>query len=221
MKHIYCISGLGADEKVFSNLTFTAHEIHFIKWIIPKKKESIENYAKRLTEQIHHENPILIGLSFGGIMCIEISRQIKVEQVIIISSIKAYTEMPLWMRVSGKLKLNRLFPMRSFTLIEPLENYNLGIKTKDEKAMVNSYRKNIDRVYSNWSIDAILNWKNKLPVKNIFHLHGDKDRIFFIKNIKADHIIKGGGHLMILQHAAEVKEIINMILQKNITGATA
>ena len=186
-----------------------------------KKKESIENYAKRLTEQIHHKNPILIGLSFGGIMCIEISRQIKVEQVIIISSIKAYHEMPLWMRISGKLKLNRLFPMRSFTLIEPLENYNLGIKTKDEKAMVNAYRKNIDPVYSNWAIDAILNWKNKLPIKNLFHLHGDNDRIFLIKNIKADHIIKGGGHLMILQQAAEVKEIINMILQKNSTGATA
>jgi pimeloyl-ACP methyl ester carboxylesterase len=215
MKHIYCISGLGADERVFSKFQFPQHEIHFIKWIIPETKESIEHYAKRLTEQIHYENPILIGLSFGGIMCTEICRIIKVEFIIIISSIKFYSEMPLWMRLSGRLKLNRLFPMKSFRLIEPIENYNLGVSSKDEIAMVNDYRKNINSVYSNWAIDVILNWKNKVPVKNIYHIHGDNDRIFSIKNIKADYIIHGGGHLMILQQSDEVNKIITSILQKN------
>jgi pimeloyl-ACP methyl ester carboxylesterase len=216
MKHIYCISGLGADERVFAKFQFPQHEVHFIKWITPEKKESIEVYAKRLTEQIHHENPILIGLSFGGIMCTEISRQIKVELIIIISSVKFYSELPFWMQLSGKLKLNRLFPMRSFKIIEPIENYNLGVKTKEEIAMVNDYRKNIDPIYSNWAINAILNWKNKVPVKNIYHIHGDKDRIFKIKNIKADYTIKDGGHLMILQRSDEVNKIINSILQKNL-----
>src|SRR6188768_3452252 len=144
MKHIYCISGLGADERVFSKFQFPGHEIHFIKWIKPDKNESIESYAKRLITQIHHDKPILIGLSFGGIMCIEIARQIKTELIIIISSIKSSDEMPLWMRLSGRLKLNRLFPMRSFKLIEPLEDYNLGVRSKEEKQMVNEYRKNID-----------------------------------------------------------------------------
>ena len=32
-------------------------------------------------------NPILIGLSFGGMMCIEIAKLIPVEKVILISSI--------------------------------------------------------------------------------------------------------------------------------------
>ncbi|HUS03209.1 MAG TPA: hypothetical protein VMY77_15830, partial [Chitinophagaceae bacterium] len=144
MKHIYCISGLGADERVFSKFRFPDHQVHFIKWITPQKNESIESYAKRLITQIQHDDPILIGLSFGGIMCIEIARQIKAGLIIIISSIKSSDEMPLWMRLSGKLKLNRLFPMRSFKFIEPLENYNLGVKTKAEKQMVHEYRKNID-----------------------------------------------------------------------------
>ena len=86
MKHIYCISGLGADEKMFSKFEFAGHEIHFVKWITPQEKESIEAYAKRMRQQIVHDDPILIGLSFGGIICIEISRQIKTELILIISS---------------------------------------------------------------------------------------------------------------------------------------
>ena len=216
MKHIYCISGLGADERVFSKFQFPQHEIHFIKWVTPEKNESIESYAKRLITQIHHDDPILIGLSFGGIMCIEMARHIKTELIIIISSIKSNAEMPLWMRLSGKLKLNRLFPMRSFKLIEPLEDYNLGVKTKEEKQMVHDYRKNIDTKYSNWAINAILNWKNKTAPGNLYHIHGDMDRIFSIKKIKPNYTIHNGGHLMILNKSDEVNECISSILNKHL-----
>lgn len=216
MKHIYCISGLGADERVFSKFQFPQHEIHFIKWITPEKNESVESYAKRLITQIRHESPILIGLSFGGIMCIEMARHIKTELIILISSIKSGNELPLWMRLSGKLKLNQLFSMRSYKLIEPLENYNLGIKAKSEKQMVQDYRKNIDLVYSNWAINAILNWKNKTVPKNLYHIHGDIDRIFPIKKIKADFTVHNGSHLMIMQKPDEVNEFINSILQKHL-----
>ncbi|MGI8582198.1 MAG: alpha/beta fold hydrolase [Chitinophagaceae bacterium] len=216
MKHIYCISGFGADERMFSKFQFPQHEIHFIKWITPERNESIESYAIKLIKQIHHDDPILIGLSFGGIMCIEIANHIKTELIIIISSIKSNNELPLWMRVSGTLKLNRLFPMRSFKLIEPLEDYNLGITTKEEKDLVHAYRKNISTVYSNWAINAILNWKNKIAPKNLYHIHGDRDRIFSIKKIKPDYKIHNGGHLMILNKSDEVNECINSILNKNL-----
>lgn len=215
MKHIYCISGLGADERVFQKFEFPGHEIHFIKWNIPLKNETIHSYAKRLTRQIHHQNPILAGLSFGGMMCIEIAKHIETEKVILISTIKSFKEMPVWMRLSGKLRLNKIFPMRSFKLIEPLENYNLGLETKEEVEMVSFYRKNIDRNYSNWSINQILNWKNNWLPQNIFHIHGTKDRIFPIKKIKADHIINTGGHLMIMNRANEVHQCISTILNIN------
>mgnify|MGYP001792593276 FL=1 len=123
--------------------------------------------------------------------------------------------MPMWMRISGKLKLNRLFPMRSFKLIEPMENYNLGVETKEEKDMVHVYRKNIDPVYSDWAINSILNWKSKKAPENLYHIHGDKDRIFSIKKIKPDYTVKNGGHLMILNKSEEVNECIRLILAAN------
>lgn len=215
MKHIYCISGLGADERVFHKIQPDGFKMHFIQWQLPEKNESIDAYAAKLTSQIHHENPILIGISFGGIMCTEIARHINPELIIIISSIKTNAEMPLWMRLSGKLKLNRLFPMRSFKLIEPLEDYNLGVQSPEEKEMVHAYRKNVDQRYTNWAIQVILNWKNNAAPENLYHIHGDNDRIFPIKKIKADYTIAKGGHLMILNKSDEVNKCIDLILGKH------
>jgi len=216
MKHIYCISGLGADERVFSKFQFPQHEIHFIKWIIPEKNESIESYAKKLIAQISHDNPILIGLSFGGMMCIEIAKQIKTEFIIIISSIKSKNQLPLWMKLTAKLKLNRLLPMRSFLLIEPLEDYNLGVTTKEEKAIAHEYRRNVDTRYSNWAVDKLVNWKNKTIPANLYHIHGTSDRIFSIKRTDPDFTIDKGGHLMIMNKSEEVNKCIGLILQKHL-----
>jgi len=213
MKHIYCISGLGADERVFAKFKFPEHQLHFIKWITPEKSDSIDAYAKKLIDQIHHTKPLLIGLSFGGIMCIEIAKLIKTEIVIIISSIKSSNEMPLWMWLSGKIKINKILPMRPFKLIEPWQNYNLGVKTTEEKEMVNAYRKNVDIAYSKWAVNIILNWKNKTVPKNLYHIHGSDDRIFSIKKINATRTISGGGHLMILNKSDEINEYINSLLK--------
>ena len=98
MKHIYCISGFGADERAFSKLNFGNNKVHFLPWLLPITKESIEEYAQRMGKQIQHENPVLIGLSFGGMMSIEIAKCIKTELVIIISSIKSFHEIPLWIK---------------------------------------------------------------------------------------------------------------------------
>ena len=215
MKHIYCISGLGADERVFHKMNFPGYTIHFIAWVTPDKNESIHDYAEKLSLQIHHKNPVLIGLSFGGMMCIEIAKKVQPELIILISSAKNKIEIPLWMRLSGKLKLNRIFPMRSFKLIEPLEDYNLGIETAEEKEIVHTYRKNIDQDYANWAINNILNWKNKEAHENLYHIHGDKDRIFSVKKVNPDHIIKGGGHFMILNKSEQVNSWISSILENH------
>jgi len=213
MSHIYCISGFGADERVFSKLNFAGKEVHFLRWVDPLKNESIEAYAKRMCENIKHDNPVLFGLSFGGIMCIEIAKLISTSKIIIISSIKTFHEMPVWMRLTGKLQLDRAFPLKTFKLIEPIENYNLGIENKEELKLVQEYRTTISQQYTNWAAHQILNWKNEWGPQNLTHIHGGKDHIFPIKNIKADYIIPDGGHFMIMNRSREVNAVIEKILK--------
>ncbi|MEO6230799.1 MAG: alpha/beta hydrolase [Ferruginibacter sp.] len=212
METIYCISGLGADERAFSKLKVKNYQVVPIPWLKPISKETIEAYATRMRAGIKEENPILMGLSFGGMMSIEISKQIPVKKLILVSSIKSVKELPKWMKLSGFLHLNKIFPMRSFRLMEPIQNHNLGINTKEEIELVRSYRKNAPQVYMDWAINEVLNWQNKWSPSGIFHIHGDADRLFPIGNVAPTHVIKGGGHFMIMNKAAEVSTALQQIL---------
>ncbi|HNC31654.1 MAG TPA: alpha/beta hydrolase, partial [Cyclobacteriaceae bacterium] len=86
MKEVYLIPGLGADRRVFQYLNLAEHSISHISWIEPLPNESIEQYAGRLTEQIKSPDPILVGVSFGGMIAVEIAKQIKTNKIILISS---------------------------------------------------------------------------------------------------------------------------------------
>jgi len=212
MKHIYCISGFGADERVFSKLDFGENEVHFIQWKIPEKNESLKRYTERLAGEIKHSDPILIGLSFGGMISIEIAKIISPSKIIQLSSIATVAEMPWYMKTAGKLKLDKIFPLKPSKILAPLENYNLGVKTDEEKKLVNEYRKNIDPYYTSWAIDKILNWKNDWYPPNLTHIHGDNDHIFPVRYIKADYVIRGSGHFFLMDKSAEVNEILKELL---------
>jgi pimeloyl-ACP methyl ester carboxylesterase len=179
---------------------------------MPEKKEPISTYAARMAQSITDKDPILIGLSFGGMMCIEIARLIPVAKIILISSIQSYLQLPLWMRVAGKLKVNHLVPLRPYKLLQNIQNKRLGVTTSAEKEMVNQYRKNTPQAYLDWAINEILNWENDWQPASLFHIHGDADKIFPIAKIPATHIIKNAGHFMIMNRAKEVNVYLNHIL---------
>lgn len=208
MGQIYCISGFGADRRVFSKLNFGERKVQFLPWEIPAKGESLLEYTQRFITQIDQPDPILVGLSFGGMISIEIAKQIAIKKILLISSVKTAEEMPWYFRMAGKSRVNKIIPLKPHSFLEPLENYNLGIKTEEEKMLVREYRQKINPQYSKWAIDQILNWHNTSKPKNVIHIHGSNDHIFPIKNIQANYVIRGGGHLMLMNRAGEVNEII-------------
>jgi len=214
MKTIYCISGLGADERAFSKLVINDHKLKVIKWLLPLPDETLQHYAERMRAEIDEENPLLMGLSFGGMLCTEIAKQIPVKKIIIISSIKSSEERPVWMKTVATLRLNKILPMRSTKLTEPLQNRMLGVSTEEEINLVRQFRTKADEPYTSWALHQAINWKNDWKHPEIFHIHGDNDNLFPIKYIKPDFTIKKGGHFMIMNRADEVSYYINTILSK-------
>jgi esterase/lipase len=212
MKKIYCISGLGADERAFARLHIEGYQLVHLPWLMPLGNETIEQYAKRMCDNIEDEHPVLMGLSFGGIMSIEIAKHLPAEKVILISSVKSFKEMPVWMKLAGRLKLNRLIPMRPYKFFEPIQNYNLGATTKEEKEMARTFRENVSQQYLDWAIGQVLNWKNDWQPASLYHIHGNADKLFPIKKVKANFVVNDAGHLMIMNKAREVSDYLNSIL---------
>ena len=213
MKKIYCISGLGADEGAFSRLDIKGYQLTYIPWLLPEKNESINAYAKRMSVVIIDENPIIMGLSFGGMMAIEIAKLLPVNKIILISSITSMDELPVWMRRVAMFNLNKFFTMRSHKVLEPIQNRLLGVsKNSAEIEMVRNYRKNAPILYTTWAVNEVINWRNDFKHPSIFHIHGDNDKMFPIKKLSPTYVVKGGGHFMIMNKAAEVSDYINSIL---------
>lgn len=212
MKIIYCISGLGADDRAFSRLNVAGYKFVCLPWLTPLKNETLPQYAYRMSKLITTEKPVLMGLSFGGMMSIEIAKLVSVERVILISSIKSGDQLPRWMKAVGLLKLNRIFPMRSYKITEPIQNRFIGISQPDEIEMVRNYRKNAPQQYMDWAINEVLKWRNRWQPPKLFHVHGDDDKIFPIHKLTPDYTIKGGGHFMIMNKAEEVNAALQQIM---------
>jgi len=215
--HIYFIPGLAANSKIFEYLTFPKEqfELYFLEWILPlAENETISNYAQRMAENIKHKKPVLIGVSFGGIIAQEMAKFIDTQKVIIISSIKSNQELPKRLKLVQITKAYKLFPTK---VIENLEDYTKYFLGDFLKKRANTYKKYLsirNPLYLNWAIYNVLHWQQKTPLSKIIHIHGTEDNVFTIKNIKNCIKIKGGTHIMILTKS---KKILKIILKTLIT----
>ena len=135
-KQVYIFSGLGADERVFHKLDLSSFSVTHIQWIPIKKEESIENYASRLLGQIHTSTPILIGLSFGGMIAVEVAKQLETEKIILISSAKTKNEIPPTYRLAGKLNLHRIIPSSILKHSNTLINWFFGANSIEDKQLL-------------------------------------------------------------------------------------
>ncbi len=194
--------GMAASPKIFELLEFPeSFSIKYLDWIKPLKSEKLTDYAYRMSLFIKCENPILIGVSLGGILVQEISKFIKCQKIIIISSVKSKDELPIPMKMAKHTKIHKLLPLE---WIENIENLVLFVFGKSTKIKVKLYRKYLshrDPEYLAWAIDALVNWKQKEALESIIHIHGINDNIFSIGLIE-DPVIKiKGSHAIILTQA--------------------
>ena len=99
---IYFLPGLAANPSIFKNIKLApdAFETFYLEWMIPDHNESIVDYALRFCKEIKHENAVLIGVSFGGIIAQEMSLVRRFKKIIIISSVKNRDELPMHLQLA-------------------------------------------------------------------------------------------------------------------------
>jgi pimeloyl-ACP methyl ester carboxylesterase len=207
-KTIYCLSGLGADERVFAGLNFKQNIVVHIAWVQPLRTDSLEDYAVRLASQITEPIPILVGVSFGGMLAIEIAKHIAVEKLILLSTAKLHTELPLYYRWAGRLGVHRLLPTAALKHANVFSYWLFGIHSTEHKALLKSILQDTDSYFLRWAISAIAHWQNTALPNNYIHLHGSADKIIPLRFVRPTHVIDDGGHLMVVANGVAVSDVV-------------
>lgn len=197
---VYLMPGMAANPTIFEHIKLPEdqYQIHWLEWKIPEKNESISSYAKRICQDIKHDNPVLIGVSFGGILVQEISKLINTKKVIIVSSVKTKHELPKRMKLLKATKAYKILPTQLLSNIDLLAKYAFGNTITKRIELYKKYLSVSDKNYLDWAIEQVVCWEQEQPIDGVVHIHGDNDLVFPFSNLSDCITIKGGTHIMII-----------------------
>lgn len=197
---VYLMPGMAANPTIFEyiNLPKAQFKVYWLEWVIPLNNESLVEYAERMANHVIHDNSVLIGVSFGGILVQEMSAFLNLRKLIIISSVKNRHELPHRIKFARYTKAYKLAPTHLAKSIDVLARFSLGKSVNRRVELYKKYLSINDKRYLDWAIKQVVCWDRNQTGANVVHIHGDGDAVFPIKHIKDCITIKGGTHVMII-----------------------
>jgi pimeloyl-ACP methyl ester carboxylesterase len=197
---VYFMPGLAANASIFERISLPENQFdtYFMEWEIPLDNETLSEYAQRISKKVTHDNPVLVGVSFGGILVQEIAQFLNPRKIIIISSVKSNLEFPTAFKLAKQTKAYKLIPTSLIDNVYNLAKFTFGEKVIKRLKLYQMFLTVRDKKYLDWSIESIILWDRKKADPNVVHIHGDADEVFPIKYIKDCIVVKGGTHIMIL-----------------------
>jgi pimeloyl-ACP methyl ester carboxylesterase len=208
MENIYCISGLGADERIFKKLKINNANLIFLPWAPFDKHDELPCYAQKMASLIPEKNPTLLGLSFGGMLTTEIANLMQVQKAFLVSSAKTRKELG---EVSVTVKFliqNNLIPFSLFKKPNKILYNQFGAETEEDKQLLGEIMRDTDPKFLSWAFKAILDWTNNKVPANLIHIHGTHDNIIRPAFVNPDYWINQGSHMMVYDKAADVSALI-------------
>ena len=197
---VYFMPGLAANASIFERISLPADQFdtYFMEWEIPLDNETLSEYAKRISKKVTHENPVLVGVSFGGILVQEMAQFLNPSKIIIISSVKSNLEFPTAFKLAKQTKAYKIIPTSLIENVYNLAKFTFGEKVIKRLKLYQMFLTVRDKKYLDWSIEKIILWDRKKADSNVVHIQGDADEVFPIKYIQNCIVVKGGTHIMIL-----------------------
>lgn len=205
----YLIPGLGADERVFRGLRL-AGPATVLRWLPPASPtEPLRHYAARLAQAVPPDEVCwLVGVSFGGLLALEIGRLRPLARVVLVSSLASAQQLPLLLKLGRATGLYRLVPFGLLARLPRLAQWFFGARNGREYRLLARILRATNPAFARWATRQLLHWDSAgLPPAR--RLHGTHDRLLPAGRAPIDHAVPGAGHFMIVSHAAEISRTLN------------
>lgn len=210
---IYLIPGMTAEYPVFSRLTPLLPNAMVVNFIEPRPSDSLIDYAQRMAEQFTPHG-FIAGVSFGGIVALEISRIVRPKGCVLISSIREPHQFPPWMRVSraiGGRNCSRVLRLiGDFTSLVPAS-------VRSSATMRARKLSGVRGAWHRWATSAVLDWRPEpKPIGvPLLLIHGTADATFPIRYIEPHVVVPNGRHALPQSHPIETANAILAFTEAN------
>ncbi|GAB3859490.1 hypothetical protein GCM10028822_36120 [Hymenobacter terrigena] len=206
----YLIPGLGADERVFQFLRLQG-EVHVLRWLPPQNAaEDLPHYAARLAAAVPSEQACwLVGVSFGGVLALELARLRPLARAVLISSFAGPSELPWVGKLARITGLYQLVPPQLLPRLPRVAKWLFGVRNGRDYQLLRQILHDTDPGFTRWAIAQLLQWPGCTSPAAI-RIHGAEDRLLPAGAARSQYILPGG-HLIIISQAAAISRILNQL----------
>ena len=203
---IYLIPGMTAEYPVFSRLVPLLPNAILSEFIAPEPDESIIHYASRMAGQFTPQSYIA-GVSFGGIIALEISRILRPRGCILISSVRYPRQMPPWFRMwrtFGSRHCSRFLHLAGAAAALVPRSVSTSSTLRATKLS------GAGGAWHRWATSAVIGWQpSSEPIGcPVLQIHGNADTTFPIRFVRPEVAVQGGQHALPVSHPNETANAI-------------
>ena len=217
MNRLFFISGLGANERAFSNINNLDVESTVVKWMKNEPEETLEEYAHKVIDKysITRDDGVA-GLSFGGLLAQEIAYILKMDKVILISSFRDKGDLKPILKFGLKHRLDKWIPPFNIPILNSVIINYLNSETASSKPLLDEMLNQTDYDLMKWSLTQIfLSSRERYEGIELINILGTNDRIIGQWSNRTTHVIKDGSHFMVYEKADEIIDIINGVVAES------
>lgn len=194
-------------------------------WPMHRRGESVADYARRwaaeLAPAIPRDRPlVLLGVSFGGMIALEMADTLRADAVVLIASGRSSACVaPLYKALERSVAW---IPWGLSRPIAPLIGWahavQMRLRPAHRRLLVRVARE-MDLAKTQWCAYGVTHWPGlsaereaKLPP--VMHIHGDDDPLMPVEKVTPTVMITGARHLLHLSHEAQVNELIRDFIDR-------
>ncbi|MEX2673619.1 MAG: alpha/beta hydrolase [Phycisphaeraceae bacterium] len=216
MSRLILLPGMGTRSPLLEPQRQAFPTLETPAWVPARLGESLADYAKRLLETIDTTPPFYLGgVSFGGMVALEMARHCEPEAVLLIGSARSGQQVPRAIRTSARV--GQRLPMWALALrprwliaahFAWRERFN-----RHHRALLARAVRGADPELFRWTGGAIARWHFEHEIAAPIHqIHGDKDWILQPpKPGPGIEFIAGGRHMINLTHP----DLVNNFLHRH------
>lgn len=212
---IYLVPGQGSDYRIFDKLQLPdSYDTIHVKHLIPFKKESLNNYSKRISVQIDTIQMFsIIGVSLGGMVATELAEILNPKKVIAISSANNKEELPGRYTFMKAIPIYKMVPAILYKYGSYIAQPLFEPDRKKEKETCKDMLQAKDPVFLKRAIHMIVNWERETYASNVYHIHGTNDHTLPYRKVNSDFTVDNGSHMMMLTRPGDINPLILKILE--------